>query len=53
MPGHRADVLREAERLSGLLEADRFRGFDPYDALASPILPSLRHNSAREACASR
>ena len=37
MPGHRADVLREAERLSGLLEADRFRGFDPYDALASPI----------------
>ena len=41
MSDRRADVLREAEQLSRLLEAQRFRGFDPYDALASPILRRL------------
>ena len=41
MSDRRADVLCEAEQLSRLLEAQRFRGFDPYDALASPILGRL------------
>ena len=46
MSDRRADVLREAEQLSRLLEAERFRGFDPYDALASPILATAGRHPA-------
>src|SRR4051812_26453151 len=33
------DAAREAvQRLSGALEADEFEGWDPYDALTSPVI---------------
>jgi hypothetical protein len=37
-------IVRSLDRLEAHLEAERFRGYDPYDALSSPIfrLPVLR-----------
>ena len=35
---------QRVDRLEAYLEAERFRGYDPYDALSSPVfrLPVLR-----------